>query len=117
MGVALRFLLDCADSIAAHGPGGCALGILHRACRLWALSWRFPRDFALGFLLSAANILLSSVPGLRRLHGVFLFHTRPQPEQQQGKLKRSDSSNLGEGGDEASMHRLIREFAPHLVTQ
>merc|ERR1712113_259753 len=86
--MALRFLLDSADSIAAHRPGGCVFAILHRSCRLWTLSWRFPRDFALGLVLSVANIVLSSIPCLGRLHGVFLFHALPQAEQREATLKK-----------------------------
>jgi len=122
--VALRFFLEAADGVAAHRPGGCCLGYLHKACRLWTLSWRFPRDMCLGLLLSVMNIILSSVPYLGRLHSVFLFHTRPQDEERNDianakdeQDSRSDSSKFGEGGSEAHIRRLLRKHAPHCLVE
>merc|ERR1740130_1913829 len=58
--IAIRFMLEAADGIAAHRPGGCLMAIVHNACRLWALSWRWLRDYFLGLFLTLFCISLSS---------------------------------------------------------
>jgi len=76
--LALRFLLEVADTVAVHRPGGCLLSICHDACRDWAHSWRFLRDFLLGMVLSSGCMAMALVPGFAKVHALFLFRVLPQ---------------------------------------
>jgi len=78
--VGVRFFLEVADGILAHRPGGCMLSVLHDACNLWALSWRFLRDLLLGLLLTSCCMAMGFLPFASRLHTYFLFRTLPRQD-------------------------------------
>jgi 1,3-beta-glucan synthase len=90
--VGIRFMLEAADGIAAHRFGGCVLGSLHRACRLWALSWRLLRDFLLGLILMGCCFLLGFIPFISKLHTLFLFRTLPKKDARERLLSETGDS-------------------------
>lgn len=103
----VRFLLEAADGIAAQRVGGCLLKPLHTACTLWALSFRFARDFAAGCLLSACCVILAAIPGCAGLHLCFLFRAKPKGRQQ--------SNEAGLLEDDDMLLRFFQDYAPQVV--
>eukprot|EP00928_Gymnodinium_smaydae_P017162 TRINITY_DN16559_c0_g1_i1.p1 TRINITY_DN16559_c0_g1~~TRINITY_DN16559_c0_g1_i1.p1 ORF type:complete len:1557 (+),score=196.35 TRINITY_DN16559_c0_g1_i1:34-4671(+) len=99
----MRFMLEAADGIAAHRFGGCLLSVVHDACRLWTLAHRFLRDFLLCAMLTSVGLVLSSIPGLARLHAFFLFHTTPREQMAQ------------EGAPDSLLRNFFTEFAPDVL--
>eukprot|EP00439_Symbiodinium_sp_Y106_P025812 s174_g3.t1 len=79
--VCLRWMLEAADGIAALRPGRVVLAPLHDACRIWAFSWRFLRDAAIGIAIGLACLAMACIPGLNYLHTLFLFRTRRPKEE------------------------------------
>lgn len=93
--ICLRFMLEVADGIATHRPGGCALRILHDACRIWARSWRLLRDILLGMVLSTPCLILACFPCIAGLHGFFLFQTRSQSLQKETSVQKGGVAEQG----------------------
>mmetsp|Transcript_102536 Transcript_102536/g.258317 ORF Transcript_102536/g.258317 Transcript_102536/m.258317 type:complete len:1585 (-) Transcript_102536:49-4803(-) len=113
----VRLSLDLCDWIVAHRPGGCALAVLHDACRLWALSLRLVRDVALGLLLSSFCVAVALIPGISRLHVLFLFRALPRQETRiEGCAREASVSTdrLGESfypdGTARGSQRLLADF-------
>eukprot|EP00435_Cladocopium_sp_Y103_P051940 s515_g16.t1 len=79
--ICLRWMLEAADGIAAHPAVKALLPFVHDACRLWAFSWRFLRDMALGVPLALLFCAMTCIPCLNDLHTLFLFHTRRPKEE------------------------------------
>jgi len=69
----VRFLLEVADGVAARQPGGPRLAFLHETACIWALSFRWARDFVLGLSLAACCSLVAAVPACPTCHEYFLF--------------------------------------------
>eukprot|EP00931_Biecheleriopsis_adriatica_P050069 TRINITY_DN28982_c0_g2_i1.p1 TRINITY_DN28982_c0_g2~~TRINITY_DN28982_c0_g2_i1.p1 ORF type:complete len:1548 (-),score=291.77 TRINITY_DN28982_c0_g2_i1:29-4672(-) len=112
----LRWMLEAADGIAAHRPGGRMLSTLHDACRLWAFSFRFLRDAALGFMLAIFGVTLAGLPGIHALHTLFLFRTRlPRDEGlSESPVEEDSDSPVGEAvtSQDDPLANFIRNFAP-----
>mmetsp|Transcript_42720 Transcript_42720/g.132350 ORF Transcript_42720/g.132350 Transcript_42720/m.132350 type:complete len:119 (-) Transcript_42720:44-400(-) len=111
-------MLEAADGIAAHAVGGRLLAPLHTACRLWALSWRFLRDMALGSLLTVWCVASAALPGVARLHALFLFRTTPRKgEAQEAEATEGAEAGeqLGEGGTDELLQNFFHTFAPQVL--
>jgi len=76
--MALTWLMEVCDDIAAHRPGGCCFRFIHDACRRWTRSFRWFRDLILGTVLSLLCWLLCLIPCLATLHVLFLFRHHAQ---------------------------------------
>jgi len=101
--ICARWMLELADGVAVRQPCGWISSVVHDACRIWALSWRFSRDLALGLLVSGFCITFTVLPGTSVLHEFFLFraHLRREPTTRKKEERaRADSSGSSSASDE-----------------
>jgi len=116
--ICTRFLLEVADNIAVHQPGGRMASFMHASCRLWALSLRWLRDLLVGLLLASLLLVLSMLPGLGRLHACFLFRTCRCAEASElerlPSFAQSDSSAMLSGQAETQLLGFIQGFSPQV---
>merc|ERR1712232_233088 len=104
---------EATDGVAAHQFGGCCFALVHTACRIWSLSWRWMRDGILGLLISIPCYIISIIPGSQYAHTYFLFRTRPQKAEAQDYL--ATGPILGEGESDDQMRSFFKKFAPQVV--
>lgn len=110
--ILLRWMLETADGLAANPSVKAFLPFVHDACRLWAFSWRFLRDMALGVPLALLFCAMTCIPCLNSLHTLFLFHTRRPKEE---GLVVEDADENGSSThlvDPDPIRNFFRTFAP-----
>lgn len=123
----VRAMLEFADGISVRQIGGPAFSIVHQTFQMWALSFRFVRDFLLGSLLIVVLSIFTWTPCCHTCHEYFLFrahlnqwHYKSEKGSTYGRNPAdspaapsgcSDYSDFEPNGYEDPLYTFVRRFS------